>query len=107
MIRILAAGLVLLSLTGAAAAETPADQQACNYLADQLAEAAENKAMDDNQIAEVGGLRSGLDLDRATEIAAVLMDPMPYQRLVTEAHWSMEEYVALIARMAGAALLLR
>lgn len=60
MIRILAAGLVLLSLTGAALAETPADQQACNYLADQLAEAAENKAMDDNQIAEVGGLLAQL-----------------------------------------------
>ncbi len=56
-------------------------------------------------VAEVGGLRHGLDVDRATEVAAVLMDPMPYQRLVTEAHWSMEEYVALIARMAGAALL--
>ena len=56
MIRILAAGLVLLSLTGAASAETPADQQACNYTADQLAEAAENKAMDENQKAEFGGL---------------------------------------------------
>ncbi len=60
MIRILAAGLFMLSLTGAALAETPADQQACNYLADQLAEAAENKAMDENQKAEFGGLLAQL-----------------------------------------------
>lgn len=53
----------------------------------------------------VGGLRPGLDVDRATEIAAVLMDPMPYQRLVSDAGWSMEDYVALVASMAGAALL--
>ncbi len=56
-------------------------------------------------LGEVGGLRPGLDVDRATEVAAVLMDPMPHQRLVTEAHWSMEDYVALVARMARAALL--
>jgi hypothetical protein len=56
MIRILAAGTVLLGLAGAAVAATPADQQACNAMADQLAEAAENKAMDNTQIAEVGGM---------------------------------------------------
>jgi len=54
---------------------------------------------------EVGGLRPDLDLDRATEVAAVLMDPMPCQRLVEDADWAMEDYAALIARMAGAALL--
>jgi AcrR family transcriptional regulator len=54
---------------------------------------------------EVGGLRPDLHLDRATEVVAVLMDPMPYQRLVEDADWAMEDYAALIARMAGAALL--
>jgi len=54
---------------------------------------------------EVGGLRPELDIDNATEVAAVLMDPMPYQRLVEDADWTMEDYAALIARMAGAALL--
>ncbi|MEZ5923872.1 MAG: hypothetical protein R3D57_20815 [Hyphomicrobiaceae bacterium] len=57
MKRILAAGAVLLGLTGVAAAGgTPADQQACNAMADQLAEAAENKSMNETQIAEVGDL---------------------------------------------------
>jgi len=57
MIRILAAGAVLLGLAGAAiAGETPGDQQACNAMADQLAEAAENKAMDEQQKSEFGGL---------------------------------------------------
>lgn len=54
---------------------------------------------------QVGGLRSDLDVDRATEVAALLMDPMPHQRLVTDADWSMADYVALVARMAGGALL--
>ena len=61
MNRILATGLVLLSLTGAAVAGgAPSDQQACNALVDQLSEAAENKAMDANQQAEFGGLLSQL-----------------------------------------------
>ena len=54
---------------------------------------------------EIGGLRPGLHVDRATEVAAVLMDPMPYQRLVEDADWPMEDYATLIARMAGAAFL--
>lgn len=54
MMRILAAGAILVGLAGAAFAGAPADQQACNAMADQLAEAAENKAMGDQQIAEVG-----------------------------------------------------
>jgi hypothetical protein len=56
MMRILAAGAILVSLAGAALAGAPADQQACNAMADQLAEAAENKAMGESQIAEVGGM---------------------------------------------------
>lgn len=53
----------------------------------------------------VGGLRPGLDVDRAAEVAAVLMDPMPHQRLVINAGWPIEDYVSLVARLAGAALL--
>jgi AcrR family transcriptional regulator len=54
---------------------------------------------------EIGGLRAGLDVDRATEAAAVLMDPMPYRRLVADAGWRFDDYVALVERMAAAALL--
>ncbi len=62
MKRFLAAGAILVSLAGVAFAQAPADQQACNAMADQLAEAAENKAMnealmsqcEDNKLAEAG-----------------------------------------------------
>jgi len=54
---------------------------------------------------EIGGLRAGLDVDRATEAAAVLMDPMPYRRLVADAGWRFDDYVALIERMAAVTLL--
>ncbi|MFO1171775.1 MAG: hypothetical protein U1E49_12510 [Hyphomicrobiaceae bacterium] len=56
MKRFLAAGVILVSLAGVAFAGAPADQQACNAMADKLAEAAENKAMGDQQIAEVGSM---------------------------------------------------
>ena len=54
---------------------------------------------------EIGGLRAGLDVDRAAEAAAVLMDPMPYRRLVVDAGWDFDDYVALVERMSAAALL--
>ena len=54
---------------------------------------------------EIGGLRAGLDVDQAMEAAAVLMDPMPYRRLVADAGWRFDDYVTLVERMAAAALL--
>ena len=40
----------------------------------------------------IGGLRPELDVDRATAIAELLMDPMPYRRLVLLRGWTPEEY---------------
>ncbi len=56
-------------------------------------------------LAEIGGLRPGLDVDRAAAAATVLMDPMPYTRLVTRAGWTQEEYVAWLTRLAEASFL--
>lgn len=56
MMRFLAAGALLMSLASVAFAGAPSDQQACNAMADKLAEAAENKAMAQSQISEVGAM---------------------------------------------------
>jgi AcrR family transcriptional regulator len=53
----------------------------------------------------IGALRTELDVDRATSIAAVLMDPVPAGRLVHDAGWSVDEYLDYLTRTASAALL--
>jgi AcrR family transcriptional regulator len=53
----------------------------------------------------VSGLRAGLDADRAAAIAELLMDPLPYRRLVLLRGWTPEEYTEYLQRMARAALL--
>jgi AcrR family transcriptional regulator len=53
----------------------------------------------------IGGLRPALDVDRAAAIAELLMDPMPYRRLVLLRGWTTEEYSEYLQRMARAALL--
>jgi len=53
----------------------------------------------------LGALRRGLDVDRAADIADVLIDPMPYQRLVAMRGWSFEAYVEHLQRIAAASLL--
>jgi AcrR family transcriptional regulator len=53
----------------------------------------------------LGGLRPRLDVDRGAAIAEVLMDPMPYRRLVLLRGWTPEEYTECLQRMAAAALL--
>jgi AcrR family transcriptional regulator len=57
------------------------------------------------RLAAIGGLRPELDIDRATAIAELLMDPMPYRRLVLLHGWTPEEYIAYLQRTAAAALL--
>lgn len=57
------------------------------------------------RVAELGGLRPGLDLAEAAAIADVLIDPMPYQRLVGLHGWTFETYVEHLRRLATAALL--
>jgi AcrR family transcriptional regulator len=53
----------------------------------------------------LGALRRGLDVDRAAGIADVLIDPMPYRRLVAMRGWSLEAYVDYLQRIAAASLL--
>jgi AcrR family transcriptional regulator len=52
----------------------------------------------------VGGLRPDLSVERATDIAAVFMDPVPVHRLVLDGGWTVDEYAALLDRLAIAAL---
>ena len=53
----------------------------------------------------IGGLRPGLDRDAAAAITEVVMDPMPYRRLVVMRGWSFEAYVRYIEQIAAASLL--
>ena len=55
------------------------------------------------RLAELGGLRKDLPVDRAAAIAELLMDPIPGRRLVLERGWTVEEYVSYVERMARAA----
>ena len=57
------------------------------------------------RLAAIGGLRAELDVDRATAIAELLIDPMPYRRLVLLHGWTPEEYIEYLQRTAAAALL--
>lgn len=55
----------------------------------------------------IGGLRSGRDVEHATAIVGVVMEPVNYQRLVVEAGWSVEEYAGWMEETVVAALLPR
>ena len=57
------------------------------------------------RIADLGGLRRGLDQTEAAAIADVLIDPMPYRRLVVLHDWAFETYVEHLQRIAAASLL--
>lgn len=57
------------------------------------------------RIADLGGLRPGLDQTAAAAIADVLIDPMPYRRLVGLHGWAFETYVEHLRRIAAASLL--
>lgn len=56
-------------------------------------------------LAEIGGLRTGLTEQRATEIAATLLDPEPHRRLVLDAGWDFDEYAEWLQRITRASLL--
>ena len=53
----------------------------------------------------IGGLRPDLDLDRAAAIADLIIDPLPYRRLVQLRGWTSEEYTEYLQQSAAAALL--
>jgi hypothetical protein len=46
------------------------------------------------RVAELGGLRPGLDVERATDLAVVLAGPDVYRGLVQEARWPVPAYKA-------------
>ena len=53
-------------------------------------------------LAALGGLRPDLTEERAAQVAATLMDPLPYRRLVVDAGWTFDEYADWLERMARA-----
>ncbi|MFN8194311.1 MAG: helix-turn-helix domain-containing protein [Nocardioidaceae bacterium] len=57
------------------------------------------------RLAAIGALREDLTVGTAAPQATLLMDPMPYRRLVRRAGWSFEDYVAWVAATASAMLL--
>ena len=54
---------------------------------------------------EVGGLREDVSVKRGAAVAALLMDPLGYRRLVLGDGWREKEYAVWVARMAAASLL--
>jgi AcrR family transcriptional regulator len=53
----------------------------------------------------INGLRPDLDEDRGSAITELLMDPLPYRRLVQLRGWTAAEYTDYLRRAAAAALL--
>jgi AcrR family transcriptional regulator len=57
------------------------------------------------RIADLGGLRPGLDKQRAAAIADLLIDPAPYRHLVLRHGWTPDQYTEHLQRIATSALL--
>ena len=53
----------------------------------------------------IDGLHDDLDVARAAAMAALLMDPLGYRRLVLDDGWAPEQYAAWVARLAAASFL--
>jgi len=56
---------------------------------------------------EIGGLRPDVDADRAEVIAALVSEPLVYQRLVVEAGWTVAAYARWMQQTLVDALLPR
>ena len=56
-------------------------------------------------LAETGGLRPGVDPDRARDMVWTLIAPEVYELLVTDRGWTLDEYEKWLARMFIDALL--
>jgi len=82
-----------------------ADPDAAALLATTDEQRAQGARQVMDRVADLGGLRPGLEPDQAAAIADVLIDPMPYQRLVHLRGWTFETYVEHLQRIAAAALL--
>jgi AcrR family transcriptional regulator len=59
------------------------------------------------RLAEIGGLRPDADVDRAEVIAALVSEPLVYQRLVVEAGWTVAAYARWMQQTLADALLPR
>jgi AcrR family transcriptional regulator len=82
-----------------------ADPEAAALLAVVDEQRAEGARAIVGRIAELGGLRPGLAAAEAAAIADVLIDPMPYERLVGVHGWSFETYAGHLQRIASGTLL--
>ncbi|MET0144436.1 MAG: TetR/AcrR family transcriptional regulator [Ilumatobacteraceae bacterium] len=82
-----------------------ADPEAAALLATTERQRAQGARAFVTRLKKIGGLRPDLTVPRAVAIVEVLMDPMPYRRLVLLRDWTPEEYTEYLQRMAAAALL--
>ncbi len=82
---------VLWPAVGAAAA---ADPSVDVYWRDVLAHRRSGQRGMVARVAELGGLRPGLDVERATDLVVVLVGPDVYRGLVQEARWPLPAYKA-------------
>jgi AcrR family transcriptional regulator len=57
------------------------------------------------QLKGLEALRPDLTIERAAAMAALLMDPLGYRRLVLDGGWTQEEYADWVARLAAASFL--
>ena len=82
-----------------------ADPEAAALLATTDQQRAEGARAVAGRLRRLGGLHPQLSADRAAAIADVLIDPMPYRRLVGMRRWTFEAYAEYLQRTAAAALL--
>lgn len=82
-----------------------ADPEAAALLATLDDQRADGAGAVVRRVAELGGLRPGLSVEQAAAIADLLIDPLPYRRLVEKHGWSAEAYTEYLQRSAAATLL--
>jgi AcrR family transcriptional regulator len=81
------------------------DADAAALLADTDRQRAEGNRALVERLAELGGLRPGIDLGHAAAIADALIDPSLYRRLVVTHAWPLEHYTAYLRQVATTSLL--
>jgi hypothetical protein len=82
----------------------PLGQQQVTYLVAKAVWVVDGARAFASTLDSIGGLRPPIDADRAAAICELLMDPLPYRRLVLLRGWTPEDYTELLQRTASAAL---
>jgi TetR/AcrR family transcriptional regulator, regulator of autoinduction and epiphytic fitness len=82
------------ALWPAVAAAAAVDPYVDEYWRDVLARRRSGQRGMVARVAELGGLRQGLDVERATDLVVVLVGPDVYRGLVQEARWPLPAYKA-------------